>query len=175
MRLFVLLSMFPALALAAPLDVQVTTDGWVEGETEVAVSPEVALRFLSDPRNVVAAEGRGTTMTVNPNGRCAQVLAVVPTPLGDMTYESRRCALNDGYRATLVRSEDFLAYEQEWTIVETPTGVRLRCAVKHQLSIPLPASFREAFTRRAVQRLLRTVGPAIAASDAKPEGSLASR
>lgn len=130
------------------------TDTWVHGEVVVRADRARVLSRISDPRNVIAWEGGGTTLTMQPDGSCQRLSLDVPSAVGRIRYVERRCATSDGFASSLVESEDFEVFEAQWTLTAEGERTRVRYSLHSRPSFPVPQALARRLTGRSIRRML---------------------
>lgn len=144
------------LALAgAPTAVVLPSQG-VEGTVWVAMAPADALRRLSDPTWVSSIAGGTTVVSVrSKEGDCVVADYASPSTLMTVRYTVRQCPTGNGYRSTLVKSDDFASYESGWSVVADGAGSTLTYRVQLAPTFPVPVSFITGTMRRDVFSMMQ--------------------
>ena len=150
-----LLLSLAGVAQAAEPEVTQLDDHRVRGSVEVAVSADTARTLLADPRNVARIDNSGTTVTLKGDqGGCQLVHSAVAHPIASIAYDSKVCPTADGWRATLVKSDDLQAFESVWRVEASGTGTRIQYEVRTIPDIPVPQFIVDRQTRESVRSLL---------------------
>jgi hypothetical protein len=151
-----LLTATPGRAAEPPPDPQVEAkDGWVWATVHIPVARDLIFAALADPRNVIRWEGSKTQVTIVPDGACARVDLDVPSAIGLIRYAERRCPTADGYRATLIESEDFEVFEDAWVLVPDEGGTLVRYGLRSKTSFLVPQSLANRLTGKSLRKMLR--------------------
>ena len=153
---FVFFGMFLASsALAGEPTVSSDADGTVRGAVVLAMSPDEALSALSDPElarsinpDVVALQRLATT------GACTDLDISTRGMWRPLKMKARRCETANGFRETLLESEDFAAQEATWTVTEHPEGALLEYTLKSEPNLPVPRALIQDNMRRSVKEML---------------------
>jgi hypothetical protein len=164
-----------ALCLAAPAHagdrgkrkVQVWTkyaDG--EGVTAVAhvpASPETILKFIADgARAHKLAPTTIKAKSLAKDGKCEKIHLTVRGLMSPFEIDTRRCRTAKGFHETMVSSEDFEAYDVEWTIQELGEGSLVSYRALNILSISVPQGM---VVRESKKVMAKTMKNLIAALD----------
>ena len=72
------------------------------------------------------------------DGSCAQVFRKTRGLWSPLELSTRMCPTAKGWREYLVSSEDYDAYNVEWTIEPTEGGSMVRLSVKSEVNLAVP-------------------------------------
>lgn len=114
------------------------SDGLVSASVELSESRADVEKLLGDAAATVRMSPDVTTVTATPQGGCERLAIEAKGPLGPLNLISLRCREGDGWKETLVSSDDFERHEVHWQLEDTPTGTRLtvRAAVTPDFPVP---------------------------------------
>jgi hypothetical protein len=150
-----------ATALGAPT-IEMEDDGLVRGSVRVAVSPEVALARISDPRWVTATDGGGTVVdVVGAEGPCTVLDYATDSVVGEVSWTVRQCPVEGGVDQTFLRSGAMKDYQSQWRVTPDGDGVLLTYAVRFEPAMPVPRFVATRAARKGVERMLTTVQAAL--------------
>lgn len=140
---------------ADPSDPEISIDGeWVWGTVLISAPRGEVVDALKTPHNVVRWEGSGTQVTTTPDGSCLRVALDVPSAIGRIRYTERRCPTAEGYRSTLLESEDFDYFEATWVLETSEGGCRARYGLRSKPSFPVPRALAQRLTGRSIRKML---------------------
>lgn len=143
------------VALASAPEVTQLDNHKVRGTVEVAAPVERVRTLLSDPRNVANIDKSGTTVTIRgTEANCQLVHSAVAHPIASIEYETRVCPVADGWKATLVKSDDLVEFESVWKVEEKGDRTRILYEIRTIPDIPVPQFVVDRQTRTSVQAML---------------------
>jgi|GEM_PF-2488401 len=149
-----LLAMAPLLLAADPTVAQLD-DHRVRGSIDVAVPADTVRTLLSDPRNIARIDNAGTTVTLAGKADgCTLTHSAVVHPIASITYESKVCPIQGGWKATLVKSDDLQDFESIWTVEDKGDRTRIVYQVRTIPDIPVPQFIVDRQTRASVASML---------------------
>lgn len=153
-RVFVSLAvatMGSSAAWAAP-----AADGLVSASVELTGSRAEVEKLLGNAAATVRMSPDVTTVTATPQGSCERLAIEAKGPLGPLNLVSLRCREGDGWKETLVSSDDFERHEVHWQLEDTPTGTRLTVRAAVTPDFPAPQRLVDAALQSSlVQQLSR--------------------
>ncbi len=150
---FLLVAM--SLAHAGAPDAVVLPSQGVQGTVSVSLSPADAMAKLADPTWVSSVDGGRTTVVVTGHeAACTLAAYTSPSALMTVTYVIRQCPTAHGYKSALVSSDDFAAYESEWTVAPDGAGSLLTYRVQLEPRLPIPLSLMTGTIRRDVLSMM---------------------
>jgi len=150
-----LLLVATSIARAGAPDAVVLPSQAVQGTVSVSLSPSDAMAKLADPTWVSSVDGGRTTVVVTGReGACTVAAYTSPSALMTVTYTIRQCPTGSGYRSILVASDDFQAYESEWTVVPDGAGSLLTYRVRLEPKLPIPLALMTGTIRRDVLSMM---------------------
>jgi hypothetical protein len=142
-------------AVAGDPTVSTDADGTVRGEVVLAMSPSEAMTALSDPElarsinpDVVALQRLATS------GACTDLDIATRGMWRPLKMKARRCQTSNGFRETLLESDDFAVQEAIWTVSEHPEGALLEYTLKSEPNLPVPRALIQDNMRRSVKEML---------------------
>lgn len=155
--------MWSVVAHAAPAVVEVQPDHSVVGTVEVSRPAAEVRGRLADPAWIAAADGGGTTVTVESRaGDCLTMQSVTPSIIKTIRYRVSRCTTPTGFREELVDSDAFEAYAVEWAVTESaPGAARIRYTIRTDTTLMVPQFVVDQQTQKGVQRMLDHLAAAL--------------
>lgn len=121
----------------------------------MTLAPADVRARLADPTWVSTIDAGSTTVTVRERaGDCLIADFTSPSTLMTVRYTVRQCPTANGYKSTLVSSDDFASYEAEWSVAAEGTGSLLTYRLRLTPSLPIPASFLSGTLRRDILSLM---------------------
>jgi hypothetical protein len=141
-------------ALAAEPEVRAHADGAVTGELFVAAPADRVRALIDGP--VVQGDLSPDVYSVvaTPDGPCRQLVTSTRGLWSPLQVRSRWCPSADGFTETLVQSEDFSVYSNQWTVTPANGGSQVALRVHASPNLPVPQSVITENTRRSVGALL---------------------
>lgn len=144
-----------SIARAGAPDAVVLPSQAVQGTVSVSLAPGDAMARLSDPTWVSSVDGGRTTVVVTGHdGACTLAAYTSPSALMTVAYTIRQCPTGQGYKSLLVASEDFAAYESEWTVTPDGAGSLLTYRVRVEPKLPIPLALVTGTIRRDVLSMM---------------------
>lgn len=142
-------------ALAAEPTVSTEADGTVRGAVVLEMSPAEAMEALADPElarsinpDVVALQRLSTA------GDCTDLDISTRGMWRPLQMTARRCKTSNGFRETLLSSDDFTAQEATWTVTDHPDGALLEYTLKSEPNLPVPRALIQDNMKRSVKEML---------------------
>ena len=91
------------------------------------------------------------------DGKCEKVQLQTRGLLSPFVLETRRCPTITGWKETLVASDNFVEYWNEWTVKELPDGALVTFKTRTLPNVAVPESIILAQTRRVLSKLMRNL------------------
>ena len=146
-------------ALAAAPAVVVESDGTVVATVVLDASEAEVRALLADSVAAARLSADVLEATASTHGRCEQMEISTRGFLRPLTVVTLRCPTADGWRETLLRSDDFTRYVTEWRISTVVGGTRVEHRVNVGVDLPVPeAAVRQGLLDAVVAKVdaLRT-------------------
>jgi hypothetical protein len=113
-------------------------------------------RLLGDAAATARLSPDVTRVSATREGGCERMSIEARGPMGPLTLVSLRCPDGDGWKETLVSSDDFARHEVHWSLQDTPTGTRLTVKAAVEPDLPIPQRVVDAALQSSlVQQLNR--------------------
>jgi hypothetical protein len=126
-------------AWAGQPTVEVATDGSVVGRV-VVEAPESAVRAAIPELQASGVNSNVLSVVQTRDGSCTAIQRSTRGLYRPLQLSTRFCPTAQGWREWLVSSEDFTAYEAEWTLVPTADGTTVQFRVKSGVNLMVPQS-----------------------------------
>lgn len=158
LSLLVLGASAPGGALAAEVESKVWTRVSDEGEVialaKIPASAAKVREVLADAERSHLLAPTTIEVQAKPDGACSRVKLKVRGVVSPFHLEARRCPTATGFRETLIASDDFVEYHNEWTIQETGDGVLVSFRSRSLPNVSVPESFILSQTRKVLVKLM---------------------
>ncbi len=113
-------------------------DGYVRVEMELVHSRDAVMGFLSDADKTMRLGTDITDVKTAPDGPCAKMTVTSRGLAGTMRYVARRCPTANGWRSTMLESDDFKSHDIEWLVAPSGQGTRVTMRVRVVPRLPVP-------------------------------------
>ena len=155
-----LASLYAGLALAAPEPSEPITVGESTVTTQVLIQadPAAIRAALADPLTACRLSGDVLSATVlEKEGDCAVLRITTRGLSAPLTYTTRRCPTTDGFRETLVTTNDFDSQASSWKLTPVTGGTVVTLAVRSEPRLPLPQRMINAAVGSSAVQTLRNL------------------
>lgn len=155
----VLLAPTAAFADAGPkVATRVTAKGEVVAEVKVAAKPDAVRALLSGAEKAHSFAPTTVSAKATPDGKCEKVALQTRGLLSPFVLETRRCPTKTGWRETLVSSDNFREYWNEWSIKEVAGGTLVTFRTRTLPDVVgVPESLILTETKRVLGKLMRNL------------------
>jgi hypothetical protein len=158
--LLTLAPLYAGLAFADPEPSAPVTVGNSTVTTEVLIQADAASirAALADPLTACRLSGDVLSATVLAKEGDCSILRVTTRGLSaPLTYTTRRCPTADGFRETLVTTEDFDNQTSSWKLTPVSGGTVVTLAVRSEPRLPLPQRMINAAVGSSAVQTLRNL------------------
>lgn len=152
--------LFSSLALASgePSAAIVASDAGVHSAVVVAASPTEIKAALADPvASIKLCEDVLSAKIVGQSGGCPIVEVSTRGFTSPLVYTVKRCPTADGWKETLVASDDFDRQEVTVHLEAVGTGTRISMEVHSQPRLPFPKSILQGEVAKSTVQTLRNI------------------
>jgi len=111
-----LLSLATALAAEPVVTTTTQADGTIVARIEMAASEEAIRAVLEDGATSVRLSDDVLSVEAALKGRCTEMVVKTKGAWNPLKYKALRCPTANGWRTSLMESEDFRALEVEWKL-----------------------------------------------------------
>ncbi len=157
----------PTLALASPaadadadsprVTTRVSAKGVVTAEVKVAASAKAVRALLSGAEKAHGLAPTTVSSKATPDGKCEKVKLQTRGLISPFVLETRRCPTATGWRETLVSSENFIEYWNEWTVKDLGDGALVTFKTRTLPNVAVPESLILSQTRRVLGKLMKNL------------------
>ncbi len=155
----------PATATAEPdadadsprITTRVTAKGEVIAEMKVAATATAVRAQLAGAERAHGLAPTTVSAKATTDGKCEKVQLQTRGLLSPFVLETRRCPTITGWKETLVASDNFVEYWNEWTVKELPDGALVTFKTRTLPNVAVPDSIILAQTRRVLSKLMRNL------------------
>lgn len=137
---------------------RVTAKGEVIAEMKVAAKPDAVRQQLAGAEKAHALAPTTVSAKATPDGKCEKVSLQTRGLISPFVLETRRCPTKSGWRETLVRSENFIEYWNEWSVREVEDGSIVTFKTRTLPNVVgVPESLILSQTKRVLGKLMRNL------------------
>jgi hypothetical protein len=134
-----IVALIPTVALAGGPEITVADDGTIVAKMTVD-APEATIRSAI-PELLQASEHFQNVLAIQmtPDGSCRRIFRRTKGLWAPLEMYTRLCPTQRGWRELLVKSDDYDAYDVEWSL--SPNGARtdVRLTVRSSVDLPVPS------------------------------------
>jgi hypothetical protein len=128
------------------------------GKVTVAAPLDRVRTTLADPRAIARIDNGTTTVTLQgKEGACQLAHSAVVHPIASIEYLTKTCPTSDGFKTTLVKSEDLTDFETIWRMKPAGDKTELEYEIRTIPNIPVPQFVVDRQTRSSVHAMLDKV------------------
>ena len=135
-----------------------TDDGHVIASTRVVAPMAAARALLSSPERIARGDGRGTQVSSRTEDGFVVSDVVARSGFKEIEYTSRSCPVAEGFRGTLVASEQLRELEARWTLAEADGQLVIEYDLYVVPRLRISPKIVATLSRGAVRRLVETIG-----------------
>lgn len=157
-------ALLPAVAVAddeedSPrISTRVTARGEVIAAVKVAAKPAAIRELLSGAERAHGLAPTTVSAKATRDGKCEKVQLQTRGLISPFVLETRRCPTATGWRETLVASDNFIEYWNEWSIKELPDGALVTFKTRTLPNVVgVPESIILSQTRRVLNKLMKNL------------------
>lgn len=160
----IVLLLLQLTAFADEPSAELTADGRVVGRMIVpAPAPDVRAAVESPiETGALSPEVMSVDLVETDDAGCEVLQTSTRGLFRPLTYRSRRCRTEGGWRDELLESEDFSAYEAEWVLEEVDGGTAVTVSIQTELNLPIPRGMIEKRQRKTVIEILDNLAAKVA-------------
>lgn len=137
---------------------RITAKGEVIAEMKVAATPAAVRAQLAGAEKAHNLAPTTISSKATADGKCEKVALQTRGFISPFVLETRRCPTATGWKETLVASDNFVEYWNEWTVKELPEGGSLIVFKTRTLpNVAVPESLILSQTRRVLSKLMRNL------------------
>ncbi len=145
-----------ASALAAEPTVTTQADGTVVARMEVAASAEAIRAILSDSEASVRLSADVLSVDAALKGKCSEMTVQTKGAWNPLEYKALRCPTANGWRTSLIESDDFSALEVEWKLDPSCSDLTtVEYRVRTDVDIVAPKALVQQGVRRSARDTLK--------------------
>lgn len=141
----------------AKITTRVTPEGHVIAQVRVAAKPAAVREILASAERSHGLAPTTVSAKATPDGACEKVKLQTKGLLSPFSLETRRCPTSSGWKETLVASQDFVEYWNEWTVQEQDGGALVSFKTRTLPNVSVPESLILSQTRRVLTRLMKNL------------------
>lgn len=154
----------PASAIAAETDdespkvkTRVTAKGEVIAEVKVAAKPAAVRELLAGAERAHGLAPTTVSAKATQDGKCEKVKLQTRGLISPFELETRRCPTASGWRETLVASDNFVEYWNEWSVKAQGEGSLVTFKTRTLPNVAVPESLILSQTRRVLGKLMKNL------------------
>lgn len=121
-------------------EVSVQDDGTVVGRVLVDAPSDQVRAVIPQLQSDASASTSVLSVSVHPDADCQAIFRQTRGLWSPFEMRTRLCPTSKGWRETLVQSDDYDAYEVEWTLEPQGTGTLVSMKVKSEIALSVPTS-----------------------------------
>lgn len=140
---------------------KITPKGEVVATMRLAARPEAVREVLSSAERSHGLSPFTVSAKATPDGNCEKVKLRTRGLLQPFEIESRRCPTATGWKETLVASNDFSEYWNEWIVEDDGGATQITFRTRSVPNVAVPEALIQAETRRVLARLFRNLQSAV--------------
>lgn len=144
-------------AFASPPEVEMDSAGVVFGRILVPATEADVREVVGDPVALGRLSPDIVSVTPEPSGSCVDVVTETKGLFRTLFMRSRRCPTIDGWEDRLVQSDDFQAYETQWSLREVEGGTEVTVRVHSVVDLPVPTSVVQSRQKKSVGEVLENL------------------
>lgn len=141
-------------AQASDPEVNVQQSGAVRAEVTLPAAEEQIRSILGDPEEAADLSPDVISVVATPSGECFELKTRSRGLFRPLVFESRRCPTSEGWHEVLVSSDDFTAFDGEWTLNSVEGGTQVIYVLSTETNLPVPDAVVRQNVSRSLQKLL---------------------
>lgn len=146
----------PALAGDDASEVHVGADGSIVGRMVLDL-PESVVRAAIPKLNEPGWSSDVLSAELTPDGPCTGISRSTKGLWSPLKMKTRFCPTPRGWREYLVESDDYHAYEVEWTVVPAGARTEVRLTVKSDVNLAVPKFMVQSRSVSAVEETFKAL------------------
>ena len=136
---------------------RVTAKGVVIAELRVHASAAAVREVLAGAERAHGLAPTTVSASATRDGKCEKVKLKTRGLLSPFVLETRRCPTATGWRETLVTSDNFLEYWNEWSVKPQGDGALVTFKTRTLPDVAVPESIILSQTRRVLGKLMKNL------------------
>ena len=136
---------------------RVTAKGIVIAEVRVSASPAAVREVLAGAERAHGLAPTTVSASATRDGKCEKVKLKTRGLIAPFVLETRRCPTANGWRETLVTSDNFVEYWNEWTVKAQGDGALVTFKTRTLPNVAVPESIILSQTRRVLGKLMKNL------------------
>lgn len=150
-----------ATADSPKVSTRVTPKGEVVASVTLAATPAAVREVLGSAERSHGLAPSTVSAKATPDGTCERVKLKTRGLFSPFEIETRRCPTTKGWRETLIASDHFVEYWNEWIVEDDGDGSRVVFRTRTVPNVAVPEAIIHSETRRVLARLLNNLKAAV--------------
>lgn len=151
-----------AAAEAPKVSTRVTAKGEVVASVTLAAAPAAVREVLGSAERSHGLSPFTVSAKATPDGSCERVKLKTRGMLSPFELETRRCPTAHGWKETLVASEHFVEYWNEWVVEDTGAGgSTVTFRTRTMPNVAVPEAIIQSETKRVLAKLMHNLSAAV--------------
>ena len=142
---------------APKISTRVTPKGVVIAEMRVHAKASAVRELLAGAERAHNLASTTVSVKASPDGKCEKVKLQTRGLITPFVLETRRCPTATGWRETLVTSDNFTEYWNEWTVKDLGDGALITFKTRTLPNVAVPESLILSQTRKVLGKLMKSV------------------
>ena len=142
---------------SAKISTRVTSKGVVIAEMRVHAKAAAVRELLAGAERAHGLASTTVSVKASPDGKCEKVKLQTRGLITPFVLETRRCPTATGWRETLVTSDNFVEYWNEWTVKDLGDGALVTFKTRTLPNVAVPESLILSQTRKVLGKLMKSV------------------
>jgi hypothetical protein len=132
--------LLPTLAVAGDPQISVGPDGTVVASMMVDATEATVKTTIPDVLQASKGFKNVLDVQITPDGTCRKVFRRTTGLWQPLEMYTRLCPTSQGWRERLVQSDDYDAYDVEWSVQPKDGRTEVRITVKSEVDLPVPSA-----------------------------------
>ena len=139
------------------ISTRITAKGVVIAEVRVNAKASAVRELLAGAERAHGLASTTVSVKATADGKCEKVKLQTRGLITPFSLETRRCPTATGWRETLVTSDNFVEYWNEWTVKDLGDGSLVTFKTRTLPNVAVPESLILSQTRRVLGKLMKSV------------------
>ena len=139
------------------ISTRITDKGIVIAEMRVDARASAVRELLAGAERAHGLASTTISVKATADGKCERVKLQTRGLITPFSLETRRCPTATGWRETLVTSDNFIEYWNEWTVKDLGNGSLVTFKTRTMPNVAVPESLILSQTRRVLGKLMKSV------------------
>lgn len=139
------------------ISTRITANGVVIAEVRVHARAAAVRELLAGAERAHNLASTTVSVKASPDGKCEKVKLQTRGLITPFVLETRRCPTATGWRETLVTSDNFTEYWNEWTVKDLGDGALVTFKTRTLPNVAVPESLILSQTRKVLGKLMKSV------------------